>query len=350
MKLPTQQMIAKLSGVSQGHVSQVLRGSNQKHVASATRQRILQVAREIGYLREPHPSVAQRIAERTDTVAFVVVGYARAEFVRHVFFQELLVGIHQQVQARGKYLLFSCVERMKDLDLAGLLARVDGLLVKWNAASPDLLEEMARKKPTVLVQCAAPGANVSEVSKDVKHGKFNLTNYLLDQGHRHIAYLLRSAELNSVGQLDYQGYTEAMAARGLAPPPTYQSLPSLQAFYSEHGGDGSKLWDLILALEPRPTALVCFNDYLALELLNATKARGIQIPDQFSVTGDDDVPQAEMAPPALTTLRSPWEEIGSKAMHLLSHEIENPRSPRRIIRLLPQLKERASVARIEGAG
>ncbi|MBI4472407.1 MAG: LacI family DNA-binding transcriptional regulator [Acidobacteria bacterium] len=345
---PTQQLVARLADTSQAVVSQVLRGDTRRRVANETRQRVLKVAQQVGYFEAASLGARRVIAERTGTIGLLVVGMSPEAFGRHHFYHELLVGVDQELQVHGKQLIFSCMEKVNAHHLAELYRKVDGVLLKDNRAT-GLIQEVAAKKPMVLFDCVAHGTNVSQVSDDEYEGKFAVTSYLIQQGHRSIAYLLRDGKpANPKFQLAYQSYLAAMARHGLEVPASYQSLPTLRELADKREKDS--LWDVILKLDPRPTALVCFEDYLALSLIDEARQRGIRIPDEFSITGYNDIPQASVATPALTTMAPPWAEIGARALKVLLREIEDPSRAKETIRVQPKLVERASVKRLTTNG
>ncbi|MBI4025410.1 MAG: LacI family DNA-binding transcriptional regulator [Verrucomicrobia bacterium] len=343
--MPTQQLIARRCGISQSLVSRVLRGSTRLPVAPATRQRILQTAKEMDYFSERNLVARTRMGRRTDTIALVVAGMSRATFFQYAFYQQLLLGVEGEAGARGKHTIFSCVETLEKNLLEELYPKVDGLLLKGSLPK-DFVKQVAAKKPVVLLATTVPEAQVSEVSDDGHAGIFSTTAYLVEQGHRHIAYALRDENPhNERFHQRYLGYRDALAASGLKIPASYETIPSTARLSSEIKSYAG-LWDILWALKPRPTAIVCNADLTALQMMEAADSRGIRIPEQCSITGYDDVAEAARVRPSLTTVHVPYEELGRRAAQVLFGEIEKRQTPRQTIRLLPELKERASVVSV----
>ncbi len=101
---------------------------------------------------------------------------------------------------------------------------------------------------------------------------------------------------------------------------------------------------LLMALEPRPTAVMCANDLLALGVLRGLAAAGISVPDEMAVVGYDDVAFASMLSPSLTSVRQPKYELGVVAAELLLEEVAGLPHEHRAIRFEPELVVRASSA------
>lgn len=285
--------------------------------------------------------VANRLSSTTHTIALVVYGIQREEFMRYSFCQDMLVGAESEAKAFGKHLLFACVEDLANGAIEELLHKTDGLLFKGVVSQKDL-REIATLKPVVLLTTSITGGGVSEVSDDGYAGIFAATSHLIEKGHRRIAFLWRAPDdpRNERCVQRYQGYCEALATHGIEIPPAYQALPNS----AEFPRIASDPWDIVLKLEPRPTALVCIGDQGAAFVIATAQEHGVRIPDDFSVTGYDEAAEVLHLQPPLTTMAVPYGEIAHQATRLLCEEIVKPDSPKQIIRLQPILREKGSVA------
>lgn len=316
--------VAKAAGVSITTVSRALNGYGD--VSEKTRQRILRVAKELGY----HPNAAARNlrGKRTQTVAFAPYlrqytgPHAQQQMEPHPFFKEF-IGM----------LAFDCIEYNLSLlvtlphsgqssmemyqELAGS-GRVDGVIlanIQAEDARIALLQEL--NLPFV-----AFGRTLNEgdesypfVDVDSRTGMAKLVQYLVEQGHRQLAYLSDPLDV-SYAYFRQRGYLEALQLHGLSQHPALMTL-DLQT--QEEVSEAIARM-LALPAESAPTALVVSNDDLALQVLAALRARGRAIgkeAGQLAVASFDDLPFAAFVNPALTTIRQPMAVLSKLVLELL---------------------------------
>jgi LacI family repressor for deo operon, udp, cdd, tsx, nupC, and nupG len=162
--------------------------------------------------------------------------------------------------------------------------------------------------------------------------------HLLDLGHRQIAHLCGPAE-NILTRQRLAGYRKAMAAAGL--PETSQSLLAGD-FTAESGGRAAAQ---LLGMAPRPSAIFCSNDEMAMGLISVLHSRGVEVPKDLSVVGFDDIVFAKTYIPALTTIHQPRLSIGECAMTILLAQLDGTAGSERSQTLLDaQLIVRESTA------
>ena len=297
--------IAKAAGVSHSTVSRALR--NSPLVNAATGQRIRSLAQEMGYV----PSAIGRglAMQSTRTVGLVVTTIADP------FVTEIARGVEEQAMDHG-YGLFLCQSAAQpQREIAAVRAlhenRVAGVIVTSSRVGErylPLLEQM--KVPIVLINNEHAGPYIGFVAIDDVHGGRLATEYLLDLGHRCIAYIGGWPEASS-SRDRLQGYSEALHSRGLAVNP---DLVKAGTGRMEGGYEAMRQ---LLQAHPRPTAAFCYNDATAIGALKALHEAGIQIPGQFSVIGFDDIALAAYTTPPLTTIAQPKYAMGQLAMRML---------------------------------
>lgn len=326
--------IARRAGVSHSTVSRALR--DDPAIPPATTQRLKRLAGRLGYV----PSAMARGLKTSHSGVLGVV----VSNIADPFLGEVVRGIEAGVLEAGYSLFLSDSHRDADRAKAILRAlaerRVEGAIICSSAITPDQLVELSQfGVPLVLVNNLVGGTRAHGLAIDDVHGGRLMTEHLLGLGHRRIAYLG-----NAIGGQSSQdrcaGYRAALAAAGLEPNPAWELTGPTGR--PEGGVAGAEAF---LALDPRPTALFCFNDLMALGALQRLKQAGLRVPADVSVGGFDDIFLAEYADPPLTTIDQPKYQLGRDAAALLFSLLkgEQPSEPR--VQSLPgTLVVRASTA------
>ena len=306
--------IAKRAGVSKTAVSFAF--NDPGRLSEATLDKILQVAEELGYT--PHP-VARSLSMGRTGVIGVLVPQDIATVLENPFFTQILRGIGQvYLEEEGSILLAAPIRG--SLQNTVDRAMVDGFVVIGLGAQDPAIEILQRRgTPFVLVD-SEPSACVPFVNVDDQAGARAVMQHVLGYGHRRIAILGFESGENGVWQRwrgtmrwRMEGYREAMATVDLSP-----GCPDVRILECENNLEGGKrafqhLWEDAF----RPTAVVAMSDIIALGVLRAARGRGVSVPDQLSVVGYDDVPEAELTVPPLTTVHQSGVEKGERAAELL---------------------------------
>jgi LacI family transcriptional regulator len=315
----TLQDIANRLGVSVATVSRALAGYTD--VAPATRQRVLQAAQEMGY----RPNIIARMLQkqRTDTIGFIIPTHGPR--FSDPYFSELLTGIGNAAAERDYDLLVSTcapdtTDEMRVYERFVQGRRVDGILVvrtrEHDARITYLLEQQF---PFASFGRSDLDADFPYLDVDGTAGLRQLTQHLVDLGHRRIAYI--SAPLNLMfASHRLEGYRTTLEANGI---PFDEALMVVGALTERSGyAAGSDL----LARDNPPTAIIACNDLMALGVISAAQGMGVTVGHDVVVAGFDDIPLAEHAHPPLTTVRQPIYEIGQRICEMLEerHVILEP--------------------------
>jgi LacI family transcriptional regulator len=302
--------VARRAGVSLGTVSNVL--NRPDAVTPATRQRVLEAIAELGYVR--NDSARQLRAGRSRTVAIVVLD------VSNPFFTDVVRGAESVVEAGGGMLIVcnsgeDPAREHRHLDMLEE-QRVQGLLITpvSDGPQPRLERFIERGIPVVLVDRGAASASRCSVAVDDVLGGRLAAEHLLAAGHRHLAFVGGPLAIRQVADR-YRGTTEALAGSGAAL--TLFATPHLSI------GAGRAAAADVAALPdgPRPTAVVCANDLLALGVLQGLIAAGLRVPDDLAIVGYDDIEFAAAAAVPLSSVRQPRELLGRTAAELLAEEV-----------------------------
>ena len=202
----------------------------------------------------------------------------------------------------------------------------------------ELVEEVSRSVPLVLLDRNIPGVAVDFVGIENRGALFEVTSHLIAQGHRRIAYVTRQESIRSV-QDRIQGYLDAIRE---------QNAPDLtEMILTVPPYEEDRAWAVVDAIfrlpaGQRPTAAVCFTDYMAVSVAERLEFLGLSIPHDVALTGFDDIVPALPNGIGLTTVAQPYEEIGIAAVDLLMQRMKDFRSPPKPIELPTRFIVRAS--------
>ncbi len=304
--LPTIRDVARAAGVSVSSVSKVL--NDKPNVSAAVRARVRAVVQELGY----RPSVAARSlhSKRTQTLAFLVPS------IENPFFSAVLRSVEDSAHADGYGVLVGNTHgdaaRVTAYRERLLALGIDGVLFaqSWDIVSGDLLSTLrARGVPAVGVAGSRVVQDTDSFVPDDIGGGALASRYLLGLGHRRIAFL--GSRDSRTTELRYAGFCQALAAAGLEHDP---DLLVLADGYDERAA--SRAVDTLIARHLPFTALVAFNDIMALGALQALQRQGLGVPDWVSLIGFDDTVSA-YACPQMTTISCSKETMGREAVRQL---------------------------------
>ncbi|MHB0923638.1 MAG: LacI family DNA-binding transcriptional regulator [Bellilinea sp.] len=306
--------IARRTGVSHSTVSRALRGDPL--ISEETAERIRQAAQEMTYT----PSAAARSLKTNRSLVLGVI----VSSIDDPFFSEIVFGIEDIAQQAGYRLFIAASQhdasREQKIVQALMEHRADGVIICSSSYSAEQGRQLFENGfPIVVVNHqGAENFNYS-IFHDDMDGSRQITRHLIDQGHHKIAYLGNS--LSGRTTLDrLSGYQAELEAAQIPIPTGY--------IHHVAGSDplvGQESLTHFINLPQPPTAIVCFNDMLAIGVLKGCREAGILVPDDLSVTGFDNITFSAYTCPALTTFDQPKQSIGSEAarlmLELLSSEI-----------------------------
>jgi LacI family transcriptional regulator/LacI family repressor for deo operon, udp, cdd, tsx, nupC, and nupG len=312
--------VAARAGVSPATVSRVF--TQPDAVALETRRRVLAVADELHYT--PHPVARSLARGSTGNLGIVVPDIANS-------FSAVVTKAVQQEAARDGYALFVSGSDELARDEAqwarAMAPQVDGLMLVSPLMSDDALRALG---PTPLVLSNRLLDALPSVVTDATEAVGHAVEHLAALGHREIVYL--AGPEGFANTMRVRGYDGACRRLGLRP----RRLGPFNARFS----DGVRAADLVLATPA--TAVVAYNDEVAVGVLNRLVDRGLRVPDDLSVVGVDDTSLAEMVTPRLTTVRLPAAESGRAAVRMLLDVIAGRPGPDGPLLLQAELIVRSS--------
>ncbi len=188
--------------------------------------------------------------------------------------------------------------------------------------------------PTVLVDRFV-GATFDQVGVESRDAAQTLVSHVIGLGHRRIAFVSGAAGLSTTTER-LEGYRLALEAAGI------KFDPALVRSGESRIEPACEAVKHLLSLDKRPTALVTGNNLMTIGSMQALRAAGLSVPKDISLVGFDDFDWADVFSPRLTVMAQPVEELGTKAVRLLTRRIANPGARRQTLRLAPTLRIRDS--------
>lgn len=302
--------VAARAGVSFTTVSHVVNGT--RPVSDQVRSKVEAAIAELGYV----PSgVARSLRVRaTGTLGLLLPNASNP------YFAELARGIEDHAERNGYSVILCNSDDDIDKQLRYLRVllerRIDGLIVATVASDAAFAEALANLRvPLVLVDRSLDGVDADQLRVDHEQGAYLATRHLLELGHRRIVCIGGPAS-TQVAQLRAAGYQRALAEAGI------EAKAVVDCPFTSPAGHAAA--QTLLSAELRPTAIFAGNDMIALGVLRAAAERGLQVPQQLSVVGFDDIEVSRYLHPALTTVGQCIGQLGEQVAARLLERIRTP--------------------------
>ena len=310
--------VAKRAGVSQPTVSLVLSRNANARVSAETRERVLQAARELGYV----PNVVARSLVRSRSYAIGII----VPDLRNPFFAEVVSGA-ERVASEAGYAVLLCETREipRDRHIQTLLERqVDGMMMDAIGAS-SLPEAMVAGVNLVLID--EPPDRWPGVASDAFGAGKLAAEHLLSLGHRRFGFIGPATNIHAI-RMRERGFVQTLAASGI------KIESSMLRRVAATAAGGQAAMRALLAVKERPTAVFCINDLVAAGALKVCSLDKVRVPEDISIVGCDDIELASLLVPELTTIAIPARELGARAARMLLQamqgaDVSGPRTPSR---------------------
>lgn len=302
---PSIKDVGRVAGVSVSTVSHVLNGT--RYVSPELRQKVEAAITQLGYR---HNELARSLRTRRSFAIGLII-----PDISNAYYPQLARGVQDAADQAG-YTVFVCNSDRRpehEIRLLEVLEQrqVDGVILDASGPYQALVAALRRTStPVVLV-----GSRIDEPAFDVvkmaPHGGYDAVRHLLARGHRRIGLIAGPPPPGSDRPAKAGGYLLALEEAGIAPDPSL----IVQGDYTREGGQRAMI--RLLALPARPTAVFAGNDLMAIGALTAARAAGLRVPQDVAIAGYDDIPEAAVTSPALTTVAVPKYEMGRAAAELL---------------------------------
>lgn len=335
--------IAKICGVGVSTVSRAL--NNHPDINPATRKKIMEVVEEYSFV--PNNSARNLKITTSNTIAILVKGIANP------FFMKMISVMEEDIQAHHFSMELRHVDDKTDeVEVALELIKekkIQGIIFLGGLTnhSPEKLKSLG--VPFVLSTIAMSGdsqGTYSSISVDDINESYKITKYLIDKGHRRIAFVGAYDKDVSIGQLRLQGYLNALKDGGIQADKKliWLSSEDVDAYTLENGYNIMK--DKLEHDEKLEyTAIVAIADTMALGAIRALIEAGKKVPEDVSVVGFDGIDMGRYSNPSLTTIKQPFEKMAQRTTQIL-FSVMDEQASHSIVTMDAELLERESVKAI----
>lgn len=297
--------VAKEAGVSTMTVSRVVNGKGS--ISPKTEAQVRRAIETLGY--RPSRVARSLTTDKTNTLGLIIPD------IGNPFYPEIMAGAEEAAWRAGYSLILynSNEQAQREKEALELLEdmRVDGLiLASSRLPEDDLFAALQRHRAVVLINRFITAPKVASVRVDDAYGTMLAVNHLWTTGHQHIGFVGGPESAYST-QARRSGFITAFETRGLEVEPRYivYSQPQERA--------GKETVKRLLCDRPELTALICYNDLVAIGALQAAFELGKRVPKDLSIVGCDDIRMASLVNPSLTTLGVSNGLLGVRAIELL---------------------------------
>ena len=325
--------MAREAGVHPSTASRALNESTRSVVNPQTVERVLQVAKRLGY--SPHPLARGLRTNRTMTIGFVIPD------VQNPLFGPIISGAESEL-AEDDYSLLIADDRgdpRRAIDTL-LERRVDGLILASAARVDEVTSSLVgRDVPVVFVNRFTEGLPFPAIVGDDHAGIGLAVEHLTGLGHRRIAHVAGPRNL-STGLGRYQAFVSWTQSLGVVFDETL--IEEASWFQVDPGYEAAST---LLDRRPDVTAIVAANDLIALGCYRAIRERGMEVGEDVSVTGYNDIPLLDLMQPSMTSVRVPYRVMGRESASMILTMISNGKDPDSgpvSVRLVPSLVARES--------
>ncbi|MFJ2172580.1 LacI family DNA-binding transcriptional regulator [Streptomyces sp. NPDC087851] len=322
MSAPTVYDVAERSDVSIATVSRVYR--NPGSVRAKTRERVLEAARELGYV--PSGSARGLASRTTGVLGLCFPDYADpdaeadaeaegdADDAVMLYSDQIIRGMERAARRHGYALLIAAsLEGGPESLVAKVAGRVDGFAVLARTVPTEDLEVISSRLPIVMLAGPREIDHLDHIMVANADGERALARHLIeDHGLRRLAFV--GGDVDSPdAEARFSGFRDACGEAGLPVP----EAPDLRVGMMTRAEGARAAEALLDRAGDRPEAMLFANDQMAVGALRALDRRGVRVPEGIAVTGFDGIPLGRIVQPALTTVRQPIRHLGEQAVELL---------------------------------
>lgn len=324
--------VAKQAGVSISTVSRVI--NNSKPVTDEVKQRVLEVIRRTGYI--PNPLARSLVTKKSQLIGVIVPE------VSDSFVNEMLDGIEEVAKMYDYEILLANTYSDKEQEMKSLnllrAKQIEGIVMISNKIDNDHIEYInSLSIPATYISKTAREYDINSVDISNKNATYDMTKYLIDKGHKEIAFIMTSKDKTILQRERLSGYEKAIIENNL------KLDEKLIRYAGIEYEDGYESMMELLDENIVPQAVFVTGDEAAIGAINALNDRGYSVPDDVSVAGFSDVKIARIYRPKLTTVHQPLYDIGAVAIRMVIKLINNESLDEKKVELPYRIIERESV-------
>jgi len=326
--------VARLSEVSISTVSRVINDS--KPVSPEVRRRVLKVIEETGY--KPNDVARSLVTRRSYLIGVIVNNLAQS------YVADIVRGIEEIGKMYGYDILLCSSYSSKETQekYLQLLDRkqAEGLFLVGNRFDSEILDTAKSLNKPCVFFTRDVNEHMNYISIDSSAAIFEMTNYLIKEGHKKIAFISDFEDRTTVESDKISGYLKAIEDNELK----YSKI------YIAGSGKHGKAYELgtnIAKESSEFTAVVCSSDEIAIGIMNSFTDNGISIPNDVSVVGFGNIREGKFVRPQLTTIGEPYYDVGAVGMRMLIKTIKGDRTQQGLMELPFTIEKRNSVKTVK---
>ncbi|KOY14538.1 LacI family DNA-binding transcriptional regulator [Paenibacillus xylanivorans] len=323
----TIQDIADALGISRNTASKALNDSG--NIPDETRNRVIKKAIELKYKQFAYMESEYVVTKAPGNIALLTENLPNTSH----FGSLLISGLEKRISAEG-YNLSIHIVREVDQDSLTLpnnfdISNVDGIICieLFDLKYTQLITDLGI--PTIFIDCASnvcyPEFHADLLLMENEHSTYQLTRKLIDSGYNNIGFAGDYNHCKSFNER-WVGFHRAMLEAGLQVDLSQCIVDDDRLFFSKPGW----MKERVAELKSLPDAYVCANDFIAVDLIRALRARNVTVPQDIVICGFDNAPESRIIEPALTTVHIYSNEMGIKAAEMLLSRIDTPSQPYQI--------------------
>ncbi|MCF7875461.1 LacI family transcriptional regulator [Candidatus Bipolaricaulota bacterium] len=306
----TMEDIAEKAGVSINTVSRAL--NDKPDINDQTKKEVLQIAEQLNY--QPNRFAKGLRSSKTSTLGVIVAD------IMNPFFSALLKGVEKAAREKGYSIIVQDTDEKFENEQSAiqtiLAEQVDGLLITPVQTNQQTINELKHSElPFVLLGRHFDDLDSHYVVTDDIQGASEATEHLIARGHERIAIINGPTHISSSKER-LEGYRQTIMAHDLSLRDSFILKDNVTM------EDGYRSGKELISASSRPTAVLCYSDFVAMGVIKAARDEGLNIPEELAVVGYDDVLFSTYLEVPLTTVRIPKKELGEKALHALETLID----------------------------
>ncbi|MFS0879653.1 hypothetical protein CHH83_09800 [Bacillus sp. 7586-K] len=341
-KKVTIQQIADYLGVSKYVVSRALSGKSG--VKDATRDKVLEAAKQLGYQPQVLANAKDSLHSTKAGQNNVLVVLPKSQYQDSIYWGRIIDGISNELEGHslGIVMMTESDSFSTVINPKGFI----GIICVGHISTNILLEFKKWEIPVVLIDDEEPLFSTDTIFANNFDSSFQLTNYLIGLGHRDMIFIGDIYFSRSFYDR-WLGFRSALESHQLVPKTNEVYLEKREKDYEEMIISAKKWLEIAFARNEMPTAIVCANDSIALYMIDLLKAKKLNIPEDISITGFDNIESSYLNSPTLTTIHVPKEQLGKKAVTVLIDQIHSRKEQFEKILLTCELIIRESTAKLK---
>jgi LacI family transcriptional regulator len=339
--------VAREAGVTTATVSYVLNEKSTVTISEETQERVWNAVKKLGYVpNQAAKTLSSSRAPGHSKSNLIGVVIPQTEpgkkfMFSNPFYGEFLSALEYGARLEGYHLLVSGVNVDQSYIEIAKNRSLDGIIIIGMYPSEDIQEYKKSGIPSVMVDCYCDNDHYfHSVRTDDRYGGYLATEYLIGQGHRRIAFVSGEVKEDGVNYMRLQGYKDALDEYGIS----YDESLILPGYIGyEFGMEAA---EKLLQNTRGITAVFATADIVAVGMVKGFRKKGIRVPQDISIIGFDDIYDAVLCDPSLTTVRQNIGDKGAAVAQLIVSAAKNAKFPKKEVIIPIEIVERESVRRI----